>query len=87
MRMGTLFLTILFVSCSWDRLYGGWVQLIAADGSTILSQQQITSAIGAGSQTLYFESVPNVHYIKDQLTGEARALSLAEVRAVGFVKR
>ncbi|CAJ1966102.1 unnamed protein product, partial [Cylindrotheca closterium] len=71
--------------CCAERLYGGWVQLLASNGA-ILQQKQITSAIGFGGQTLHFSPQPDVWFIKVQLYGAGRVLSLAEVQAVGFIQ-
>ncbi|KAL3931041.1 MAG: hypothetical protein SGBAC_011492 [Bacillariaceae sp.] len=71
--------------CCWERLYGAYVQLIAADG-TVLQQQQVTSDIGSGGQTYIFSpSVPNVYKIRVTIAG-TQFLQLGEVEATGYIQ-
>ena len=72
------------VDCSWERIYGGWVKLLDASGN-LLQERQITSAIGGGSMTLYFDPTPNVYWIRVRLWGAGRVLSISELRAYGYV--
>lgn len=75
----------ILVCCSWERLYGAYVQLIAANGD-VLQQQQVTSGIGSGGQTYTFSpSIPNVYKIRVTIAG-TQYLQLAEVEATGYIQ-
>jgi hypothetical protein len=74
--------------CCWDRLYlyGAIVDLIDGSG-TVLASRTITSAIGAGSQSLSYGAVAGVTRIRIHIPGPdcSNILQLAEVKAFGYV--
>lgn len=75
---------LLHIKRSQERLFGATLKLLAADGTTILQQQPITSAIGLGA-TFDFGVVPNVYFIRIDLPGAGQILTIAEIQARGFV--
>jgi hypothetical protein len=70
--------------CCWDRLYGALVDLMDGSG-TILASRIITSAIGAGAQSLSYGAVAGVTRIRIRILDCNKILQLAEVRAFGYV--
>jgi hypothetical protein len=70
--------------CCWDRLYGAIVDLIDGSGA-VLASRTITSAIGAGSQSLSYGVVAGVTRIRIHIPGCSKFLHLAEVKAWGYV--
>jgi hypothetical protein len=70
--------------CCWDRLYNALVDLIDGTG-TVLASRTITSAIGAGAQSLSYGAVAGVTRIRIRILGCGKILQLAEVRAYGYV--
>jgi hypothetical protein len=70
--------------CCLDRLYGAEVQLMIA--GQIIAKRIITSAIGAGAQSLNFGAVRDVTRIRILLPGCVKTLQLAEVQAFGYVQ-
>lgn len=76
---------LILFCCSWGRLYGAYVQLIAADG-TVLQQHQVTSDIVGGGQTYILSpSVPNVNKIRVTIAG-TEYLQLSQVEATGYIQ-
>jgi hypothetical protein len=71
--------------CCWDRLYGALVDLLDGSG-TVLASNTITSAIGAGAQSLSYGAVTGVTRIRIRMLGCLKILQLAEVQAFGYVQ-